>query len=136
MTAPVLALSAVRGVGFGILTVAGSAAVAELSDPKTRGKAVGAYGLAIAGPQIVLLPLGSWVAETIDFVPVFTIGAAPLLGIPAAFALGRVLDDFPPSGDHDADAGGPSTARAPRLRPRAIRRRGRRGCRRCWGWRP
>ena len=29
MTAPVLALSAVRGVGFGILTVAGSAAVAE-----------------------------------------------------------------------------------------------------------
>lgn len=108
----VLALSAVRGVGFGILTVTGSAAVAELSDPKTRGKAVGAYGLAIAGPQVVLLPLGSWVAETIDFVPVFIIGAAPLLGIPAAFALGRVLDDFPSSGDHDADAGGPSTARA------------------------
>ena len=44
----ILALSAVRGVGFGILTVAGSAAVAELSDPETRGKAAGAYGLAIA----------------------------------------------------------------------------------------
>ncbi|WP_240312332.1 MFS transporter [Janibacter anophelis] len=107
----VLALSAVRGVGFGILTVTGSAAVAELSDPRTRGKAVGAYGLAIAGPQVVLLPLGSWVAETVSFPVVFAVGALPLLGVPAALALGRVLDEFP---EHETSrvAGGPSTARA------------------------
>lgn len=107
----VLALSAVRGVGFGILTVTGSAAVAELSTPKTRGKAVGAYGLAVAGPQIVLLPLGSWVAETIGFVWVFVVGAAPLLGAPAALALGRVFSRLPHPSAGDEDAGGPSTPR-------------------------
>lgn len=108
----ILALSAVRGVGFGILTVAGSAAVAELSDPETRGKAAGAYGLAIAGPQVVLLPLGSWVAETVGFVPVFVAGAIPLLGVPAALALGRALETFPSGSDRSTDVGGASTARA------------------------
>lgn len=108
----ILALSAVRGVGFGILTVAGSAAVAELSDPETRGKAVGAYGLAIAGPQVVLLPLGSWVAETVGFVPVFVAGAIPLLGVPAALALGRALETFPSGSDRGTDVGGASTAHA------------------------
>lgn len=107
----VLALSAVRGVGFGILTVTGSAAVAELSTPKTRGKAVGAYGLAVAGPQVVLLPLGSWVAETIGFAWVFVVGAVPLLGAPAALALGRVLSRLPHPSTGDEDAGGPSTSR-------------------------
>lgn len=107
----VLALSAVRGVGFGILTVTGSAAVAELSTPKTRGKAVGAYGLAVAGPQVVLLPLGSWVAETIGFAWVFVVGAVPLLGAPAALALGRVLSRLPHPSTGDEDAGGPSTLR-------------------------
>lgn len=107
----ILGLSAVRGVGFGILTVAGSAAVAELSDPGTRGKAVGAYGLSIAGPQVVLLPLGSWVAETVDFALVFAVGALPLLGVPAALALGRVLDVFPEQSEVDGATGGPSTPR-------------------------
>lgn len=106
----ILALSAVRGVGFGILTVTGSAAVAELSDPRTRGAAVGAYGLAIAGPQIVLLPFGSWVAETVSFSLVFVVAALPLLGVPAALALGRVLGDFPDQTATSDDAG-PGTAR-------------------------
>lgn len=106
----VLALSAVRGIGFGILTVTGSAAVAELSTVETRGKAVGAYGLAIAGPQVVLLPLGSWIAETVSFPIVLAVGAAPLLGVPAAMALGRVLEAFPHHGPTDG-ADGPGTAR-------------------------
>ena len=106
----ILALSAVRGVGFGIITVTGSAAVAELSDPHTRGAAVGAYGLAIAGPQVILLPLGSWVAETVGFTTIFVVGALPLLGMPAAIALGRVLEVLPASTSTE-DVGGPSTAR-------------------------
>lgn len=101
----VLAMSAVRGVGFGILTVTGSAAVAELSTPETRGAAVGAYGLSIAGPQVVLLPLGSWVAESLSFTVVFAVAALPLLGAPAAFALGRVLGDFPRQERSDTDTG-------------------------------
>ena len=106
----ILGLSAFRGMGFGILTVTGSAAVAELSEPHTRGAAVGAYGLSVAGSQVVLLPLGSWVAETVGFTVVFAVAALPLLGVPAALALGRALSAMPEPETTD-DAGGPSTPR-------------------------
>ncbi|WP_307818122.1 MFS transporter [Janibacter endophyticus] len=86
---PTLVLSAVRGLGFGVLTVTGSAAVAELVDPRRRGAAVGAYGLAIAIPQVALLPVAPWLAEKVSFAVVFGLGALPLLGIPGALALGR-----------------------------------------------
>lgn len=88
---PTLALSAVRGLGFGVLTVTGSAAVAELVDPARRGRAIGAYGLAIAGPQLLLLPASPWVAETLGFWVVFVISGGPLLGCLPALALGRRL---------------------------------------------
>ena len=52
----VLALSALRGIGFGVLTVTGSAAAARLVDPSRRGAAIGAYGLAVALPSLALLP--------------------------------------------------------------------------------
>jgi len=61
--AAILGLSALRGVGFGILTVTGSAAVAALVDPRRRGEAIGVYGLAVAIPNLVLLPAGPWIAE-------------------------------------------------------------------------
>lgn len=87
----VLALSAVRGVGFGVLTVTGSAAVAALVDRRRRGEAIGAYGLAVALPNLVLLPAGPWIAENLGFGAVFALGALPLVGIPAAFRLAAVL---------------------------------------------
>lgn len=86
-----LGLSAVRGVGFGILTVTGSAAVAELVEPARRGAAVGAYGLAIAVPQLLFMPAGPWVAEEIGFWVVFAVGALPVLGCLPAIVLGRHL---------------------------------------------
>lgn len=89
--APVLGLSAVRGVGFGILTVTGSALVAQLVPVARRGEAVGVYGLGVAVPNLLLLPSSVAVAERIGFWWVFVIGAVPLLGIPAALRLGRVL---------------------------------------------
>src|SRR5690606_20326228 len=46
----VLALSSVRGAGFAVLTVCGASSVAHLVAPSHRGRAVGAYGLAIAVP--------------------------------------------------------------------------------------
>lgn len=88
---PTLALSAVRGVGFGILTVTGSAGVAELVDPARRGAAIGAYGLAIALPNLGLLALSAWVAQVWGFAVVFVAGALPLAGVPAALALGRAV---------------------------------------------
>ncbi len=88
---PVLALSAVRGIGFGIITVTGSAAVAQLVGPARLGQAIGAYGLAIALPNLVLLPLGPWIAEHVGFWVTFLISGAPLLGVPAVLRLARVI---------------------------------------------
>lgn len=98
----VLALSAVRGVGFGVLTVTGSAAVAALVPSDRRGEAIGAYGLAIAVPNVVLLPAGPWIADHIGFGAVFALSALPLVGIPAAIRLASVLR----YGAHDDGSGG------------------------------
>lgn len=87
----VLALSALRGIGFGILTVTGSAAAARLVDPSRRGAAIGAYGLAVALPSLVLLPASVPLADALGFASVFWIAALPVVGIPAAWGLGTVL---------------------------------------------
>ncbi len=103
-----LLLSAVRGLGFGILTVTGSAAVAELVEPTRRGKAIGLYGLSIAAPQLVLLPGSPWLAQHVGFWLVFVLGAIPLLGSGAALALARAIQQLP---THPADTA-PSAAAA------------------------
>jgi predicted MFS family arabinose efflux permease len=91
--AGILAVSAVRGAGFAVLTVCGATAVAELVDAARRGRAIGLYGLAVAGPQLVLVPSAAWIAESVDFRVVFVLGALPALAVPFAAALGRRLDD-------------------------------------------
>lgn len=96
----ILLLSAVRGLGFGILTVTGSAAVAELVDPARRGQAIGAYGLAVAVPNLLLLPSAPYVAEQLGFEVVFVVSALPLLGIVPALRLARALHSVPED-DHD-----------------------------------
>lgn len=106
---PTLALSAVRGLGFGVLTVTGSAAVAELVDARRRGAAVGAYGLAIALPLVLLLPISPSLAQSVHFGVVFAIGALPLLGIPGALALDRHLGRR--SDEHAPSAEGPVRSR-------------------------
>ncbi|MCJ8504042.1 MFS transporter [Kocuria flava] len=92
---PTLALSAVRGVGFGVLTVTGSALVAELVEPRHRGKAIGAYGLAIAGPQILLLSAGPWLVDQFGFRAVFAVAALPAVAAVPAIGLARMLDHVP-----------------------------------------
>ena len=88
---PVLVFSAVRGIGFGVLTVAGSAAVATLVEPGRRGEAIGTYGLAVALPNLVLLPAGPWIAENLGFWLIFVVSALPLAGIPAALRLASTV---------------------------------------------
>lgn len=79
---PVLAVSAARGVGFGLLTVVGSALVAELVPPAEHGRAAARYGVAIGVPQLVLLPAGVTVVDVAGFTGVFVAaGVAPLLGL-------------------------------------------------------
>lgn len=82
----VLVLAALRGLGFGVLTVCGVSGIAALIPQERRGRAIGAYGLAIAAPQFVLVPLAPWLAENIGYPLVFVLAAAPLLGVPLAFS--------------------------------------------------
>ncbi|MFD7623929.1 MFS transporter [Streptomyces sp. NPDC059802] len=119
----VLALAAVRGLGFGVLTVCGASAVAELVEPARRGKPVGAYGLAIAGPQFILVSTAPWAAENLGFEVVFAIGALPLLGVLPALRLARRLSGHPAGAEdpphRDGTAGG-RAAYLPLLRPMLL----------------
>ncbi|GAA1723665.1 MFS transporter [Isoptericola hypogeus] len=118
-----LALSAVRGTGFAVLTVCGSSAVAALVDGPRHGRAIGLYGLSIAFPQLVLVPSAAWVAEALDFRVVFALGALPVLAVPFAAALGRRLDAVSAAEAHaDTRAGAATTAagRASTLRSLAM----------------
>jgi predicted MFS family arabinose efflux permease len=89
----VLGLSAVRGLGFGVLTVVGSAVAAHLVPAARRGAAIGVYGLAVAVPNLVLLPGSVPVVDRWGFAPVFLTAALPVLGVPPALRLARVLRD-------------------------------------------
>ena len=117
----VLALSAVRGVGFGVLTVTGSAAVAALVGAARRGAGIGAYGLAVAAPNLILLPAGPWIAETVGFWVAFALSALPLVGIPAALRLASALrlsaPDLHPSTPPGPDSHDPESAAYRRLLP-------------------
>ncbi|HWN34423.1 MAG TPA: MFS transporter [Pseudonocardia sp.] len=80
--APVLVLSGLRGVGFGLVTVASGALVAELIPPAELGRSTALFGLATGVPQLLLLPTGVGVVEHLGFTGVFVAAAVPLLGLP------------------------------------------------------
>ncbi|MGW9347158.1 Predicted arabinose efflux permease, MFS family [Nocardiopsis flavescens] len=115
--APLIAVSAVRGVGFGMVSVAGTAMAARLVPPEQVGRATGYYGLAVGLPQVVILPGGVALALDIGFDAAFWItglcslaGAALSLGV--RFADGgrnRPLLDAPPRAAPGAGRG-PSLA--------------------------
>jgi MFS family permease len=79
---PVLLLSALRGVGFGLFTVASGALVAELVPPAEHGRSTALFGLATGVPQLVLLPTGVGVVQHVGFAAVLVVAAVPLLGVP------------------------------------------------------
>jgi predicted MFS family arabinose efflux permease len=101
---PILAVSAVRGIGFGILTVTMSAMIAELVPPERLGAAVGVYGLSVATPMVVLLPAAVAIQQHASFGWVCLLGTIPVLGVPWALALAGHLNPEPPSVD-PADTG-------------------------------
>lgn len=95
----VLTVSAVRGIGFGILTVTMSAMIAELVPPERLGAAVGLYGLAVAAPLVLLLPAAVAIQQQASFAWVCLLGSIPVLGIPWALSLAGHLDPEPPAVD-------------------------------------
>ncbi|MQA14487.1 MAG: MFS transporter [Pseudonocardiaceae bacterium] len=77
-----LGVSLVRGVGFGLLTVAGSALIAELVPSAELGRASARYGLAVGLPQLVLLPAGVSVTALVGFGPLFVVaGVLPVVAV-------------------------------------------------------
>ncbi|RNL84607.1 MFS transporter [Halostreptopolyspora alba] len=100
--AGLLALSAVRGVGFGMLTVAGTALAARLVRPDQIGRAAGYYGMAVGLPNLVLLPGGVWLALSIGFDTAFWVaGVGPVLGAVAAFGIWLSVGEGRPPEDDD-----------------------------------
>lgn len=87
---PLAAVSAVRGVGFGLLTVIGSLLVALLAPRGAHGSTAGIYGLSIALPTLLAVPGAVLVAQRLSFTWVFVLAAVPLLGVPAALAFGAL----------------------------------------------
>ncbi len=108
----ILGLSVLRGLGFGILTVTGSTTLAHLVPPARHGAAIGAYGAAIAIPQVVLLPAGPWLVDVVGYWLVFALGAMSILGIAAAGPLARALREHDVEAVLRDDAGGDSVGRS------------------------
>jgi MFS family permease len=75
----VLAVSAVRGFGFGIVVVAGSALVASIVPPQRRGEGLGLYGIVVGVPSVLALPLGVFLVEHASYSTVFVAGAVAAL---------------------------------------------------------
>ncbi|MFC5999661.1 MFS transporter [Quadrisphaera sp. GCM10027208] len=86
--AALAAVSAVRGVGFGLLTVIGSLLVALLAPKGAYGRTAGLYGAAIALPNLLAVPGGVLLAERFSFELVLWLGVLPVLGVPAALRYG------------------------------------------------
>lgn len=126
----VLALAAVRGIGFGIITVSGSSAIGTLFTPDRRGRAVGVYGLAVAGSQLVLTPIAPWIADTAGLPVALAVAALPLLGIPFAISAGTSIARHARA---TAAAGDVDKAAARRIAPAEKRREDRRALTRLAG---
>ncbi|EHR52055.1 arabinose efflux permease family protein [Saccharomonospora marina XMU15] len=112
-TAPaaILGISLVRGLGFGLLTVCGSALIAELLPAGSLARGSGLYGLAVGLPQLLGLPIGTGIAQSWGFVPVFVLATAiplaailPTLALPAARPARRHAGDGGPHGARQVTA--------------------------------
>ncbi|QCQ91410.1 MFS transporter [Rhodococcus sp. SGAir0479] len=98
-TGPALAISAVRGVGFGMVTVAGIGLLAELAPRNLLGRVTGANGVAIAAAQMIVLPLGLALYQAGSEAVVFVLGALiPTLSLVSISRLPAVPNPGLPAG--------------------------------------
>lgn len=93
-----LLVSAVRGIGFAILTVLTPLVATQIAPPGSHGRAIGLYGLAVAVPNVVAVPAAVALTEAGHFAVVAWFGAVPVLAVPL---VGR-FPKPPPRGDRRA----------------------------------
>ncbi|AWH91922.1 MFS transporter [Dietzia lutea] len=89
----VLAISGVRGAGFGMMTVAGSALVAELAPPGMLGRATSLIGLAVGISEALFLPVGLWLLDLFGLPTVAW--AATAFGVVGLVASARLPHVYP-----------------------------------------
>jgi MFS family permease len=75
----IVAVSVVRGLGFGLCTVMTGALTAALLPPERRGEGLGLFGVVATAPGIVALPGGVWLAGHTGMAVVVVIAAASAL---------------------------------------------------------
>ena len=117
--AVVLAVSLVRGLGFGVTVVAGGALAASLVPSERRGEGLGLYGLVVGIPAIVALPLGAWLVAQFGYAPVFIAGAASALVV-IVTALGLPASDRASEAASDPPLGVLAALRRPELARLAV----------------
>jgi MFS family permease len=83
--AVIVAVSVVRGFGFGLGTVVLGALTASLLPPERRGEGLGLSGVVACLPGVVGLPSGVWLAGHFGYGVVALMTAATALGPLAAF---------------------------------------------------
>lgn len=98
------AVSAVRGVGFAVLTVLGATLAARVAPDERRGESIGIYGLAIAVPNLVAVPAG--VALVLDGHVGWLawLAASPVLAVPLVPRLVRAVRGEVPAGTSSSRA--------------------------------
>lgn len=80
--APVISITLLRGVGFGIVTVVSVVLIIKLAPAGRPGEVLGLHGIAITLPSIFGNPLGLWLVDRFGYEVVFVAGGlAPLLGL-------------------------------------------------------
>ena len=107
------ALSAIRGIGFGIITVLGALLAAAVAPPERRGESIGLYGLAIALPNLAAVPAGVALVLAGHTAWLAWLAASPLVGLLFLRALMRTAAPLAPSPGGGAGRRGVAAALAP-----------------------
>ncbi len=85
-----LVVSAIRGIGFAVITVLMPLAATSMVPKRQRGEVIGIYGLAIAVPNLLGVPIGVGLTTAGQFHWVAILGAAPLVALVMVSAFAQV----------------------------------------------
>lgn len=97
----VLVISALRGLGFAVITVLLPLVASALVPAGRRGEVIGVYGLAIAIPNLVAVPIGVALTAAGHFRWVAVLSLSPLVALPLLRPLTRAMlpSRQPPNGE-------------------------------------
>ncbi|AWB84315.1 MFS transporter [Corynebacterium liangguodongii] len=110
----VLSVSVVRGIGFGALSVAEAAIIAELVPLRLLGRTSGIFGLFVGFSQMLALPSGLALAQVVGYPVVFIIATAlGLVGLVVCLGI-------PPTPEAGAGGGELAGVRVPLWRLVAV----------------